>query len=223
MMARQLPGVAGLTCPNRYRAGVLVETHLNATVHVLDDGFQHLQLGLDLDLVIVGREDVEKPPTLPGGRLRESLDTLVAADAVLTQDDEVVVESPGLDLPVYRLMRSTPRDRGISAEPPSASRCSPWPASPRRSGSSTTCAAPAGTSSRRWSSAIITATTPKIWCSSPEDRGGGGAPRMILTTEKDYVRLRCRSSRGRCRSTSCRLVLLRPEFFDEFRAWIDPS
>ena len=53
-------------------------------MHVLDDGFQHLQLDRDIDLVIVGREDVERPVTLPGGRLREPLDTLVAADAVLT-------------------------------------------------------------------------------------------------------------------------------------------
>jgi tetraacyldisaccharide 4'-kinase len=116
MLARQLPGVAVLTCPNRYRAGVLAETRLGATVHVLDDGFQHLQLDRDIDLLIVGREDVECPVTLPGGRLREPLDTIVAADAVLTQDEEVVVEAAGLDLPVYRLVRSTPRDRGITAD-----------------------------------------------------------------------------------------------------------
>ena len=52
-----------------------------ATVHVLDDGFQHLQLDRDIDLVLVGHDDVAHPVTLPSGRLREPLDTLIAADA----------------------------------------------------------------------------------------------------------------------------------------------
>jgi tetraacyldisaccharide 4'-kinase len=114
MLAQQLPGALVLTCADRYRAGQLAENELGATVHVLDDGFQHLQLDRDIDLVIVGREDVERPVTLPGGRLREPLDTIVAADAVLTQDDEVEVETAGLDLPVYRLRKQTPTDRGIA-------------------------------------------------------------------------------------------------------------
>jgi tetraacyldisaccharide 4'-kinase len=113
MLARQLPGVLVLTCPDRYRAGVLAETELGATVHVLDDGFQHLQLDRDIDLLIIGREDIERPVTLPVGRLREPLDTIVAADALLTPDDEVIVEAEGLDLPVYRIHRFVPEDRGV--------------------------------------------------------------------------------------------------------------
>lgn len=106
MLARQLPGVSVLVCPDRYLAGRLAEHHLGATVHVLDDGFQHLQLDRDLDLVIVGRQDVERPVTLPTGHLREPLDTIVAADAVLTEDDRIVVEAIGSDLPVFRIRRS---------------------------------------------------------------------------------------------------------------------
>ena len=114
MLARQLPGVCVLTCPDRYRAGTVAEQELGATVHVLDDGFQHLQLDRDIDLVIVGREDVARPVTLPAGRLREPLDTIVAADAVLAEDD-VVIESAGFDLPVYRIRRETPTDRGVAS------------------------------------------------------------------------------------------------------------
>lgn len=114
MLARQLPGVSVLTCPDRYLAGRLAEQHLGATVHVLDDGFQHLRLDRDVDLLILGREDVARPKTLPGGRLREPLDTIVAADAILTADDDVVVETAGDPKPIFRLRRSAPPPPGDS-------------------------------------------------------------------------------------------------------------
>ena len=44
MLARQLPGVSILVSGDRYLAGRLAEHHFGSTVHVLDDGFQHLQL-----------------------------------------------------------------------------------------------------------------------------------------------------------------------------------
>lgn len=109
MLARQLPGVSVLTCPDRYLAGRLAEHHLGATVHVLDDGFQHLRLDRDVDLLILGREDVAHPTTLPGGRLREPLDTVLAADAILTADEDVVVEAAGEPPPLFRLRRSAPQ------------------------------------------------------------------------------------------------------------------
>jgi tetraacyldisaccharide 4'-kinase len=108
MLARQLPGVSVVVSADRYLAGSLAEQHLGATVHILDDGFQHLQLERDLDLVILGREDVARPETLPAGRLREPLDTLVAADAILTTDGDVVVELGGLEIPIFRLRRQMP-------------------------------------------------------------------------------------------------------------------
>ncbi len=95
MLARQLPGVAVLSSSDRYVAGRLAELHLGATVHVLDDGFQHLQLDRDIDLVIVAGEDLdERAKTLPGGRLREPADTLLAADALLAADEAVFANGP---------------------------------------------------------------------------------------------------------------------------------
>ena len=91
MLARQLPGAAVLVSPDRYVAGRVAEHHLGATVHVLDDGFQHLHLDRDIDLVIVGADDVDgSAATLPGGRLREMPDSLIAADAVFAEDDRVL-------------------------------------------------------------------------------------------------------------------------------------
>lgn len=92
LLARSLPGVAVLVCADRYLAGRVAEQHLGATVHVLDDGFQHMQLRRDVNLLIVDRADVERPRLLPGGRLREPLSAARAADAVLvtgTEGEEV--------------------------------------------------------------------------------------------------------------------------------------
>lgn len=83
MLARTLPGIPVLVAEERYLAGVIAERHLGVTVHVLDDGFQHLQLARDVDLLIVGEEDLDDPRTMPGGRLREPLSAAAAADAVL--------------------------------------------------------------------------------------------------------------------------------------------
>jgi tetraacyldisaccharide 4'-kinase len=95
MLARQLPGVAILASGNRYLAGTVAERHLGATVHLLDDGFQHLQLDRDVDLVIVAGEDLDEASrTLPGGRLREPPDALLAADAVLALDEDVFALGP---------------------------------------------------------------------------------------------------------------------------------
>ena len=95
MLARQLPGVSVLCCSERYLAGRLAETHLGATVHVLDDGFQHLQLDRDVDLVIVAGEDLaDDARTLPSGRLREAPDSLLAADAILATDEAVLARGP---------------------------------------------------------------------------------------------------------------------------------
>jgi tetraacyldisaccharide 4'-kinase len=82
MLARALPGVPVLVSPDRYLAGTLAERHLGATVHILDDGFQHLQLDRDVDLLLVSEEDLDDRP-LPAGRLRERLHAAAAADAAL--------------------------------------------------------------------------------------------------------------------------------------------
>jgi tetraacyldisaccharide 4'-kinase len=83
LLARTLPGVRVVVSADRYLAGVLAECHLDATVHVLDDGFQHFQLHRQANLLIVEPEDVRQPRLLPRGRLREPLDAAAAADAIL--------------------------------------------------------------------------------------------------------------------------------------------
>jgi tetraacyldisaccharide 4'-kinase len=86
MLARALPGVPVLVCADRYRAGQLAEQRFGATVHLLDDGFQHLQLSRDIDLLVTGEQDLIDRP-LPGGRLREPLRTASRAHAALVAAD----------------------------------------------------------------------------------------------------------------------------------------
>ena len=83
MLAQALDGVAVVVAADRYLAGRLAETHLGATVHLLDDGFQHFQLERGTDLLLMSPADLDDPVVLPAGRLRERLATARHADAVL--------------------------------------------------------------------------------------------------------------------------------------------
>jgi tetraacyldisaccharide 4'-kinase len=85
MLARQLPGAIVVSGADRFVAGRLAEHHLGATVHILDDGFQHFALDRDVDIVLVKAADFPAS-TLPSGRLREPADVLVAADAIVALD-----------------------------------------------------------------------------------------------------------------------------------------
>jgi tetraacyldisaccharide 4'-kinase len=82
MLARILDGVPVVVCARRYRAGEVAVSRFGATVLLLDDGFQHLQLARDVDLLIVAPGDLDEQ-VLPVGSLRESLDAGGMADAVL--------------------------------------------------------------------------------------------------------------------------------------------
>lgn len=87
MLARSLKGVPILVAADRSLAGTLAERQFGATVHLLDDGFQHLPLARDIDLLIVSRGDLDEQ-VLPTGRLREPLDASRRADALLVPGSE---------------------------------------------------------------------------------------------------------------------------------------
>ena len=82
LLARALPGVPVLVCADRHRAGRLAEAQFATTVHLLDDGFQHVQLWRDVDLLLVDERDLQDR-VLPAGRLREPLANGSAAHAVI--------------------------------------------------------------------------------------------------------------------------------------------
>jgi tetraacyldisaccharide 4'-kinase len=66
-------------------AGALAERALGATVHILDDGFQHASLARDIDIVLVTPDDLQGR-RMPFGRLRSPVSALARADAVVTDN-----------------------------------------------------------------------------------------------------------------------------------------
>jgi tetraacyldisaccharide 4'-kinase len=91
MLARALPGVVVAVGRRRDAVGRAVETRFGRRVHVLDDGFQHLRLARDLDLVCLDVHDLDDRP-LPAGRLRERPEALSRASLVLLTRVEAASE-----------------------------------------------------------------------------------------------------------------------------------
>jgi tetraacyldisaccharide 4'-kinase len=86
-------GVPVYVGASRYEAGLLSESeHGGQGVHLLDDGFQHRQLGRNLDIVVVHRTDLRER-LLPAGRLREPLSSLSRADVIVLRQEDADLES----------------------------------------------------------------------------------------------------------------------------------
>jgi tetraacyldisaccharide 4'-kinase len=83
MLARQVPGACVVVAADRATAGRAAERELGATVHLLDDGFQHLHLARDLDIVVTAPGEIAGGRVLPMGRLREPASALRAADLLV--------------------------------------------------------------------------------------------------------------------------------------------
>ncbi|MDP9339347.1 MAG: tetraacyldisaccharide 4'-kinase [Acidobacteriota bacterium] len=69
---------------NRFAEGRLIESRGPVDVFLLDDGFQHLQLARDLDIVLL---DASRPvggqPLLPAGPMREKTSAIRRADIIV--------------------------------------------------------------------------------------------------------------------------------------------
>jgi tetraacyldisaccharide 4'-kinase len=180
MLARALDGVAVLVSSSRYLAGRLAETHFGCTVHVLDDGFQHFDLHRTADLLIVAREDLDRPVTLPAGRLREPLAAAAAADAIVALDEADPAAIAGTR-PVWRARR---RQGGATTASPVfalAGIANPVGfVSGLRAGGWTVAGARGFRDHHRYSRADVARVL-------AEARAVGAA--AVVTTEKDYVRL----------------------------------
>lgn len=90
LMARRLRNVPVWVGRNRYDAGLAAVRTSEARVLILDDGFQHLALARDLDLVLLdSRNPFGNGHVLPLGPLREPIKHLGRASAIiLTRADD---------------------------------------------------------------------------------------------------------------------------------------
>ena len=185
MLARLFPDAVVCVCEDRHLAGVVAERRLGATVHVLDDGFQHVALARDLDVLV----------TAPG----EIVEWTRAA--VRPAARERVGRQPGRSRGVcwrrreYRAngsvdARREPVLRRQTRDGPTAERrgvCDRWRGSTRTIFS--------GAPRRRRSTCVarrrfaITIATPQTTCARSSDAARAAGAAVVATTEKDAVRL----------------------------------
>jgi len=68
---------------DRFEIGRRMEQQLAPDVFLLDDGFQHMRLARDHDIVLIDALDPLAGGVVPLGRLRESFDALARADTIV--------------------------------------------------------------------------------------------------------------------------------------------
>ncbi len=84
LMASKLTGIPVLVGRNRYRMGQIAIDRFDTDVIVLDDGFQHVALARDLDILLLDdRRPFGNRHLLPRGTLREPVSALARSDAVV--------------------------------------------------------------------------------------------------------------------------------------------
>jgi len=107
LLARSLPGLMVVIGADRYQAGLLACEQLNPDVFLLDDGFQHLRLQRDLNILLLDcRHPFGNGLPLPAGLMREPSVAARRADLlILTRCIED--ESPAV--PCLPVCRSTHR------------------------------------------------------------------------------------------------------------------
>jgi len=103
LMASKLPGIPVVVGKKRYQTALLAIQRFRPDVVVLDDGFQHIRLKRDLDIVLV---DAGNPlgngKLFPAGILREPLRALNRAHAVLITKIDSTADVKALKATIQR-------------------------------------------------------------------------------------------------------------------------
>jgi tetraacyldisaccharide 4'-kinase len=68
---------------NRFAEGQRIESHQAIDIFLLDDGFQHLQLARDLDIVLIDASRPLAQALLPAGPMREPISALTRAGIII--------------------------------------------------------------------------------------------------------------------------------------------
>jgi len=99
LLADLLPGLIVVMGSNRYAAGIMAMERFSPDIFILDDGFQHLRLQRDLDILLL---DASRPLDngfpLPAGFLRETFAAVRRADLVIftrcAREQQPAIELP---------------------------------------------------------------------------------------------------------------------------------
>lgn len=109
LMAGKLPGVPVITAKDRYLAGMTAANRFGSSFFILDDGYQHLGLKRDLDLLLL---DASMPfgncRLLPRGPLREPVAEISRAKAVILTRAGSLKRGNELDNDLRVLLQDTP-------------------------------------------------------------------------------------------------------------------
>jgi tetraacyldisaccharide 4'-kinase len=109
LLAEKLPGIPVLTGKDRGLLGEYAQRELAAEVVILDDGFQHLKLQRDLDIVLVdGKNPLGNGFLLPRGTLREPPEQLARAHLFLVTQLDTKKDGEAVERLIRLHNRSAP-------------------------------------------------------------------------------------------------------------------
>ncbi len=205
LLAERLPGVPVVVGENRLAAGRVAIERCGATAIVLDDGYQHRTLAKDLDLLVVnGQAPWGNGRLFPRGTLREPLPAIGRASFVVVSEPP---DAGALDRIVATVRRHNPavpvavgRIEALAAEDKwRGERLPPAGLAGRRLLAFAGLGRPQGFLSTLQALGVLVAGAvefPDHHWFTPQDladlvrRGRAAGAEGLVTTEKDWVRLR---------------------------------
>jgi tetraacyldisaccharide 4'-kinase len=104
MMAQKIDKIPVLVGQDRFKSGMLAIQEFDPQVVILDDGFQHLKLSRDMDLVLLDyRHPFGNNHLFPRGILREPISALLRGDAfILTRSEAPATTAFNDHIPLTR-------------------------------------------------------------------------------------------------------------------------
>jgi tetraacyldisaccharide 4'-kinase len=107
LLANLCPGARVVVDRDRYAAGKWLEDRMRISVFILDDGYQHLRLARDLNLLLIdASEPLDQAKVIPFGRLREPITAMRRADAVIVTRSDQPFDRHALEHAIGRFARA---------------------------------------------------------------------------------------------------------------------
>ena len=109
LLGQTLEEIPIVVSKNRYIGGRSIEDRYQNVVHLLDDGYQHLRLHRDLNILVLDATDpLNKTHLLPFGRLREPLQALQRADTIVISRSHISSDIDLIETQIRRWNQSVP-------------------------------------------------------------------------------------------------------------------
>jgi tetraacyldisaccharide 4'-kinase len=107
LLAKSCPGVRVVVDRDRYAAGRWLEERVPISVFILDDGYQHLRLARDLNLLLIDATDpLDQAKMIPFGRLREPRAAIRRADTVIITRSDQLFDRRSLEVAIRKFARA---------------------------------------------------------------------------------------------------------------------